>query len=367
MIDINLSELPKEIKKRSLEPDEHKIYDVIVIGGGPAGMTACVYAARKNLSVLLISVDIGGQVLMTSRIQNYMGYQYIMGRELMQKFSEQVNSFPVAIRMPDEVLAIGWVERRQRLCRRREDHIYSVITKFDATYKGKTLIIASGKRPKTLDVPGEKELTGRGVTYCAICDAPLFHNKTTVVIGGGNSAIWAALDLSKIANKVYLIVRSKLRAEPVYLDKLDKATNVEKLIGYLPLEIKGENKVSNIVIKNIAKNEVFELVVDGVFVEAGLIPNVGFLRELVHPAPISQQDSNQIEIRSNTQKGQKNRCGVEINELGEIIVNCNCETSEAGIFACGDVTNVFDKQIIIASGEGAKAALSAYRYLMAQS
>jgi alkyl hydroperoxide reductase subunit F len=326
MIDINLSDLPKEVKKRSLEPDENKIYDVIVIGGGPAGMTAAVYAARKNLSVLLISLDIGGQVLMTSGIHNYMGYQYIMGRELMQKFSEQVNSFPVAIRMPDEVLAIGW-----------EDHIYNVITKFDATYNGKTLIIASGKRPKTLDIPGEEELTGRGVTYCAICDAPLFRNKITAVIGGGNSAIWAALDLSKVANKVYLIVRSKLRAEPVYLDKLNKATNVEKLIGYLPLVIKGENKVSSIVIKNIAENEVSELVVDGIFVEAGLIPNVGFLRELV-----------------------------EINELGEIIVNCNCETSEKGIFACGDVTNVFDKQIIIASGEGAKAALSAYRYLMSK-
>ncbi len=326
MIDIKLSDLPKEVQKQSLEPDENKIYDVIIIGGGPAGMTACVYAARKNLSVLLISVDIGGQVLMTSGIQNYMGYQYIMGRELMQKFSEQVNSFPVAIRMPDEVFAIGW-----------EDHVFSVITKFDATYQGKTLIIASGKRPKTLDIPGEKELTGRGVSYCATCDAPLFRNKTTAVIGGGNSAIWAVLDLSKIASKVYLIVRSKLRAEPIYLDKLDKVTNVEKLIGYLPLEIKGENKVSSIVVKNIAKNEVFELVVDGVFVEAGLIPNVGFLRELV-----------------------------KINERGEIIINCNCETSEKGIFACGDVTNVFDKQIIIASGEGAKAALSAYRYLMSR-
>jgi alkyl hydroperoxide reductase subunit F len=326
MIDIKLSDLPKEVKKRSLEPEENKIYDVIVIGGGPSGMTACVYAARKNLSVLLISVDLGGQVLMTSEIHNYMGYQYIMGRELMQKFAEQVNSFPVAIRMPDEVLAIGW-----------EDHIFGVITKFEATYKSKTLIIASGKRAKTLDVPGEKELTGRGVSYCATCDAPLFLNKITAVVGGGNSAVWAALDLVKVSSKVYLIVRSKFRAEPVYINKITQAKNVEILLGYAPIIIKGKDRVESITIKNYINREEKELMVNGVFVEVGLIPNVGFLRE-----------------------------SVKTNESGEIIVNCNCETSEHGIFACGDVTNVFDKQIIIASGEGAKAALSTYRYLMSK-
>ena len=326
MIDTNLSDLPKEIKKQSLEPDPNKIYDIIVIGGGPAGMTACVYAARKNLSVLLISVDIGGQVLMTSEIHNYMGYQYIAGRDLMQKFSEQVNSFPVAIRMPDDVMAIG--------C---EDNIFSVLTKFDATYKSKTLIIASGKRPKTLDILGEKELTGRGVTYCATCDAPLFKNKNVAVVGGGNSAVWATLDLNKVANKVYLIVRSILRAEPIYIDKLKKAEHVEILEKYVPIEIKGKQKVESIILKNSLTGSEKEISLHGVFVEAGLIPNTGFLREMV-----------------------------KINEQNEVIVNCNCETSEPGIFACGDVTNVFDKQIIIASGEGAKAALAAYRYLLSK-
>jgi len=326
MIESNLSDLPKEIKNMSLEADPNTIYDVIVIGGGPAGMTACVYAARKNLSVLLISIDIGGQVLMTPEIHNYMGYQYIAGRELMQKFSEQVNSFPVAIRMPDDVMAIGW-----------EDNIFSVLTKFDATYKSKTLIIASGKRPKTLDVPGEKELTGRGVTYCAICDAPLFRDKNVAVVGGGNSAIWAALDLNKVANKVYLIVRSILRAEPIYIEKLLKAERVEILEKYVPIEIKGKDRVEGIVLKNSLTGDEKEISLQGIFVEAGLIPNTGFLREMV-----------------------------KINERNEVIVNCNCETSEPGIFACGDVTNVFDKQIIIASGEGAKAALAAYRYLLSK-
>lgn len=324
MIDITLSDLPQEVKKRSLEPDQNKIYDVIIIGGGPAGMTACVYAARKNLSVLMVSVDIGGQVLLTSEIQNYMGYQYIMGRELAQKFAEQVNSFPVAIRMPDEVIVVGW-----------DEGVFLVLTKFEATYKSNALIIASGKQPRTLNIPQEKELTGRGVSYCATCDAPLFNNKDTAIIGGGNSAVLAALDLNKVANKVYLIIRSKLRADPIYIEKLEKAERVEKLINFIPVEIKGKNRVESLVIKHTETGEVKELIVQGVFVEAGLIPNVGFLRELV-----------------------------KTNERNEIIVSCNCETSEKGIFACGDVTNVADKQIIIACGEGAKAALSAYRYLI---
>ena len=326
MIGIKLTDLPKEVQKQSLEPDEDKIYDVIVIGGGPAGMTACVYLARKNLSVLLIAENLGGQVLWTSEIQNYMGYQYIMGWELVQKFAEQVNSFPVAMRIPDEVIAVG-----------QEDHIFLVLTRFEATYKANSLIVASGKRPRTLDIRGEKELTGRGVSYCATCDAPLYKGKDVAVIGGANSSVWAALDLNKIANKVYLIVRSKIKADPILIDRLDEAEKVERLIGYVPVTINGKDKVEALVVKNTKTNEEQTLTVQGVFIEAGLIPNVGFLREMV-----------------------------KINELGEIIVNCNCDTSEKGIFACGDVTNVVDKQIIIACGEGAKAALSAYRYLIEQ-
>jgi alkyl hydroperoxide reductase subunit F len=247
-----------------------------------------------------------------------------MGRELAQKFVEQVNSFPVAIRMPDEVIAVGW-----------DENIFLVQTKYEATYKSKALIIASGKQPRTLNIPNEKNLTGRGVSYCATCDAPLYHNKDTVIIGGANSAVLAALDLSKIARRVYLIVRSKIKADPILADRLDQAGNVEQMVNYLPVEIKGKDKVESLVIKHTETKEIKELVVQGVFVEAGLIPNTGFLRGLV-----------------------------KTNERYEIIVNCNCETSEKGIFACGDVTNVSDKQIIIACGEGAKATLSAYRYLM---
>ncbi len=326
MTDINLTDLPQEVKKRSLDPDPKIIYDVIVIGGGPAGMTACVYLARKKMSVLLISNDFGGQVLWTSTIENYMGYQYIMGQELAQKFSEQVNSFPIAVRVPDEVIAVE-----------RDQHLFLVQTKYEGNYKGHAVIIASGKRPKMLDIPGEPELVGRGVSYCATCDAPLYSGKTTVVIGGANSAIWAAVDLAKLCTKVYLIVRSEIKADPVVADRLSKAENVERFVGYVPLEIKGKNRVESLIIKNTNSNETRELSVDGVFIEAGLIPNIGFLREMV-----------------------------KTNERNEIIVNCNCESSEAGIFACGDATNVADKQIIIACGEGAKAALSAYRYVMSK-
>jgi len=297
---------------------------VIIIGGGPAGMTACVYLARKKLSVLVISMDFGGQVLWTSTIENYMGYPNIVGQELARKFTEQVNSFPVAVRMPDEVIDVE-----------PENDNFTVITKYEGKYYGKSLIIATGKKPRTLNLPNERELTGRGVSYCATCDAPLYSGKDVAIIGGANSAVWAAIDLSKIANKVYLIIRSTIKADPILIDRLDSLHNVEQYHQFIPVQIIGKDKVESLVIKNTKIEEEKILLVSGVFVEAGLIPNSGFLRGLL-----------------------------KTNERNEIIVNCNCETSEKGIFACGDVTTIIDKQIIIACGEGAKASLSAHRYLI---
>ncbi|MEO0071912.1 MAG: FAD-dependent oxidoreductase [candidate division WOR-3 bacterium] len=326
MIKINLDNFQETIKKQTLEPEEDFLYDVIIIGGGPAGMTACVYAARKKLSVLLVSKNLGGQVLWTSGIENYMGYQYISGQELAQKFSEQVYSFPIAIQMPDEVVQID-----------RKDRYFIVHTKYGSSFQGKALIVATGKEPKQLGIPGEKELTGRGVSYCATCDAPLYHNKKTAVIGGGNSAVLAALELSKIAQEVYLIVRSTLKADAILVDRLNQAQKVKVYLGYVPKKILGLDSVQALVIAKTTGSAEEELPVDGVFIEAGLMPNTKFLAELV-----------------------------ETNDNGEIIVNCHCETSVKGLFACGDVTNVMGKQIIIACGEGAKAALAAYRYLMSQ-
>lgn len=324
MLDIQLSDLSKEVKKMSLEPEQDKTYDVIVIGAGPAGMTACVYLARKKLSVLVISNDFGGQVLWTSAIENYMGYQYILGRDLATKFTEQVNSFPIAVRVPDEVIAVE-----------RENGLFLVQTRYEGRYRAQALVITSGKRPRMLDIPGEKELVGRGVSYCATCDTPLYVNKITAVIGGANSAVLAALDLHKVAQEVHLIVRSKIKADNILVDRLQTASNVKVYLGYIPVAIKGSERVEGLLIRNLASGEEKLITVDGVFIEAGLIPNSGFLRDMV-----------------------------KTNERNEIIVNCNCETSEKGIFAAGDVSSVSDKQIIIACGEGAKAALSAYRYLM---
>jgi alkyl hydroperoxide reductase subunit F len=304
--------------------EKEEIYDVLIVGGGPAGMTAGLYAGRKNLKTILISQDLGGQALWTLTIENFMGYLSISGPDLMAKFQRQISSSGIRIRVPDEAVEL-----------KKESALFVIKTKFGGEYRGKTVIVATGKRPKRLDVPGEKELTGRGVSYCVTCDAPLFANKSVAVIGGGNSAVSAALDLSKLASKVYLVARSALKADPILIEKLGKEEKVTVLLGFLPKEILGKERVVGIVVKDQKKGEEKEISLDGVFVEVGLVPNTDFLKGLL-----------------------------AVNELGEIIVNCNCETSEEGVFACGDVTNVSGKQIIIACGEGAKAALAAYRYLL---
>uniref|UniRef100_A0A7C3YNX8 FAD-dependent oxidoreductase n=1 Tax=candidate division WOR-3 bacterium TaxID=2052148 RepID=A0A7C3YNX8_UNCW3 len=300
------------------------MYDVLIVGGGPAGMTAGLYAGRKNLKTILISQDLGGQALWTLTVENFMGYLSISGPDLMAKFQRQISSSGIRIRVPDEAVEL-----------KKESALFVIKTKFGGEYRGKTVIVATGKRPKRLDVPGEKELTGRGVSYCVTCDAPLFANKSVAVIGGGNSAVSAALDLSKLASKVYLVARSALKADPILIEKLGKEEKVTVLLGFLPKEILGKERVVGIVVIDQKKGEEKEISLDGVFVEVGLVPNTDFLKGLL-----------------------------AVNELGEIIVNCNCETSEEGVFACGDVTNVSGKQIIIACGEGAKAALAAYRYLL---
>jgi alkyl hydroperoxide reductase subunit F len=304
--------------------EKEEIYDVLIVGGGPAGMTAGLYAGRKNLKTILISQDLGGQALWTLTIENFMGYLSISGPDLMAKFQRQISCSGIRIRVPDEAVEL-----------KKESALFVIKTKFGGEYRGKTVIVATGKRPKRLDVPGEKELTGRGVSYCVTCDAPLFTNKSVAVIGGGNSAVSAALDLSKLASKVYLVARSALKADPILIEKLGKEEKVTVLLGFLPKEILGKERVVGIVVKDQKKGEEKEISLDGVFVEVGLVPNTDFLKGLL-----------------------------AVNELGEIIVNCNCETSEEGVFACGDVTNVSGKQIIIACGEGAKAALAAYRYLL---
>jgi len=299
------------------------MYDLIIIGAGPAGMTAAVYAARKKLNTLLLSKDLGGQPNWTTGIENYMGYQFIEGPELMQKFEEQVKQFPIEEKTGDGAASMSQV-----------DGGFEVRIEKGETYQGKAAIIATGKRPRTLNVSGEERLKGRGVTYCAICDGPLFEGMKVAVIGGGNSALEAADDMTKIAEHVYLVSLTPLTGDQILIDKVNGATNITIFIEHETLEITGDNFVSGIRIRDLKGGEERSLEVGGVFVEIGLIPNSELAKGLVN-----------------------------LNRLGEIEVNCACETGIPGLFAAGDVTNVPEKQIVVAAGEGAKAALQAQRYL----
>ncbi|MFQ5835325.1 MAG: NAD(P)/FAD-dependent oxidoreductase [bacterium] len=301
------------------------IYDLVIIGGGPAGMTAAVYAARKRLKTLLISKDLGGQVLLTSEVENYMGYQYIEGEQLVNKFKEQVRHFPIDQEIGEEVEKLN-----------KEEKIFSIRVKGGKKFRGKTAIIASGKRSRSLNVSGEKRLIGRGVSYCSICDAPFFEGKEVAVIGGGNSAFEAALDLVKIASKIYLAdIASTWRADPVLVEQIEKEKKVTSFPRHKVKEIKGDDRVETITIEALDRGQIKSLSVQGVFIEIGLVPNSEFARPLV-----------------------------KLNQAGEIIVDCSNQTNIPGLFAAGDVSSVPEKQIIIAAGEGAKATLTAHQYLM---
>jgi len=316
--------MPDEMQEQVSQSGEP--YDLLIIGGGPAGMTAAVYSARKQLKTLLISKDLGGQLLLTSDIENYMGYQYISGRELTDKFKAQMEQFPIV-----DIVTGDSVEK---LVDRGGEFLAT--TTNSREYTGKTAIIASGKRSRPLNVPGERELVGRGVSYCATCDAPLFKGKDVAIIGGGNSGLTAAIDLTGIANRIYVIdVNHTWQADPVLIEKTKGAENFTALLSHRVISIQGENTVTGITVESLETQESKEFPVQGVFVEIGLIPNSEFAGDLV-----------------------------QLNKWGEIIVDCSCRTNVPGVFGAGDVTTVPAKQISVAIGEGAKSALSVHRYLL---
>lgn len=301
------------------------MYELIIIGAGPAGMTAAVYVARKKLNTLLISYDVGGQPLATAGVENYMGYQFIEGPELMQKFEEQVKQFP-----SDVEIKIG--QRAESVS--RIDGGFEVRSDKGETYQAKSVIFATGKRYRQLNVPGEKKLLGRGVTYCAICDGPLFAGEKVAVIGGGNSALEAAESMIKIAQQVYLISLTPLTGDQILIDKVTGASNLAIFLEHEVLGIEGESRVEGMKIRDLKSKQERELRVNGIFIEIGLVPNSEAIKGLT-----------------------------SLNRLGEVEVNCANETDVPGLFAAGDVTNVPEKQIVVAAGEGAKAALQAHRYL----
>jgi NADH-dependent peroxiredoxin subunit F len=299
------------------------MYELIIVGGGPAGMTAAVYAARKQLNTLLISSDVGGQVMWTNSIENYMGYQFIEGDDLVARFQKQVDQFPIDQKIGQKVTQI-----------RKIDGGLEVVSEKGDAYQGKAVILASGKRPRRLNVAGEMELTGRGVTYCSICDGPEFAGQRVAVIGGGNSALEAVLDVVKVAEHVDMVSVTPLTGDPIMIDKLSDAHNLTIYTEQQTEKILGENMVSGIVIKDLKTGASKQLDVTGIFIEVGLVPNSDMAKDLL-----------------------------KLNQVGEVPININCETEVAGFFAAGDVTTAPEKQIIIAAGEGAKAALQAHRYL----
>lgn len=299
------------------------MYDLVIIGGGPAGMTAAVYAARKKIKTLLLARDIGGQVVTTSGVENYMGYQYVEGIELMDKFEQQLKQFPIDRRDGEEVTSIS-----------RKKSGFEVKTDSFETFESRAVIVATGKKPRNLNVPGEKELVGRGVSYCAVCDGPLFTGENVVVVGGGNSALEALDDMLKIASRVYSILDGPFTGDAVLIDRVTSSSNITIYYEYQVIEVKGKGRVEAIVIQNMQTGEKIELAARGIFVEIGLTPNSGLVSSVA-----------------------------KLNNIGEIDVNCNCETGVPGLYAAGDVASTPEKQIIIAAGEGAKAALQAHRYL----
>jgi alkyl hydroperoxide reductase subunit F len=299
------------------------MYEIIIVGGGPAGMAASVYAARKRLKTLLISGDIGGQVNWTSGVENYLGYQFIEGADLIGKFQQQVNQFPIDQKIGIKVAGIVKI-----------DGGFEVAAETGEKYQGLTVLLATGKRPRRLNVEGEKELTGRGVTYCATCDGPIFAGQKVAVIGGGNSAIEAALDMVKVAEHVDMVSVTPLTGDPIMIEKLADAKNLTIYTEYQTEKILGQGLTEGIVIKEIKTGKTEQLDITGIFVEIGLEPNSDMVRNLV-----------------------------KLNQNSEVPVNCSGETEIPGLYAAGDVTTVPEKQIVIAAGEGAKAALQADRYL----
>lgn len=296
------------------------MYDIIVIGAGPAGITAAIYAIRKRMSLLVISKDIGGQTAWSGDIENYTGYQFITGPELTSKFEEHIRGYGVPIKEGESVTSVKKVDEK-------------IIVKTDkGEYESRTIIVASGKISRELNIPGENEFKNKGLTYCATCDGPLFAGKNVAIIGGGNSALDAALQLIKIANHVYLInVVSHLTGDPIMIEKVEKSEIVSVMNNTRVLAISGDKVVRAIKVNR--EGEIEDLPVEGVFVEIGLVPNSNFIPD------------------------------VGKNSFGEIKVDSYNQTSIPGIFAAGDVTDIPAKQIIIAAGEGSKAALTAFRYL----
>ena len=301
---------------------EEKIFDCVIIGGGPAGLSAALYAARGNVKTAIIDETIiGGQPVNYLKIENYLGFPSIQGFELSEKFEEHIDKFGVEKFQNEEIKKIDLENK--------------TITTLDKIFKAKAIIIATGTRPKKLEIKGEDEFKGKGVSYCAVCDGAFYKDKTVVVIGGGNSAVEEGIYLTKFAKKVYIMHRrDELRADRIIQARAFSNEKIEFIFNSIPIEILGNNKVSKIKFKNIKSGKIETLDVNGVFPYIGLIPNTELINSQLN------QDKN-----------------------GFIITNEKTETNIKGVFAAGDVRNTPLRQVITAVSDGALSGVFSVKYI----
>ncbi|MES2663363.1 MAG: alkyl hydroperoxide reductase subunit F [Pseudomonadota bacterium] len=302
-----------------------EMFDVAVVGGGPAGAAAAIYAVRKGLKVAVIADRIGGQMNDTQSIENMISTTLTTGPKLSGSLKEHLLSYPVTLKEHLKVKSIDL----------GDEHWLTLST--GEKIQAKAVVFATGAQWRELGVPGEKENIGRGVAYCPHCDGPFFKDKDVAVIGGGNSGVEAALDLASIVRTVTLIeFGQELRADKILQDHMVKTSNIKVITNAETQKINDNGKqVENLVYRDRASNEMKTVEIAGIFIQIGLIPNSQLIKDQV-----------------------------EMTRFGEIIINERCETSRKGVFACGDVTTVPYKQIVIAMGEGSKAGLSAFEYLL---
>lgn len=311
-------ELPQKV-----EVSREELYDVVIVGAGAAGLSAGIYAARYALKTMIVSKDIGGLTAVAGLIENYPGFTSIDGAELMNRFVEHAKSYNIKIQL-DTIIDI----------RKTKDGIFEVISESGNIYRGRTVILCLGAERRKLGVQGEEELLGKGVSYCATCDAPIFKDKIVAVVGGGDTAVKEAIHLTDYAKKVYIIHRrDKFRAEQILLNRLYSKKNIEFILNKTVQKILGKEKVEGVLL-----NDGTKLKIDGIFVAIGIEPPRRFFEKL----------------------------GLKVDNEGYVIVNNDQSTSISGLYAAGDCTTGSNKfrQTLTAAAEGAIAADSAYKYII---
>lgn len=304
-------------------PSQDIRYDMLIVGGGPAGYNAALYGARKGRQVAMIAKKSGGQLLNTSYVENYLGIQGLSGEALAEQFKAHVSELKVPILEDAEVIRIDKVEAG-----------FDILMSDHSLYKSKTLITTLGSTPRKLEIPGEQKFANRGIAYCAICDAPLYKGKDVLLAGGGNSAVEAAIDVAMVAKSVTLVHRSQLRADQVLIDRMKLNPKITVHLETQILEAIGDDALSGIRVLDKATQEESVILGDGLFIEIGNLPNTTLIKQLAR-----------------------------LNEHNEVIIDEKGQTSCPGLYAAGDMTQSPYKQIIIAAAEGAKAALAANEYL----